>query len=125
MLEGTITKNQTCPSEPVSRRFNREFDSNEIDESDLQFLKHSDPRISTFRGISIDSSDEHEKANNSIRVNREFDSNESSESDLHNAQHDDPRTSTFHGIAIDRSDDSENVHGSIRVTCDGRSSDSD
>jgi hypothetical protein len=35
-------------------RFNREFDSNEIDESDLQNEKHDDPRISTFRGISID-----------------------------------------------------------------------
>jgi hypothetical protein len=31
-----------------------EFDSNVIDESDLQFEKHSDPRISTFIGIKID-----------------------------------------------------------------------
>jgi hypothetical protein len=37
-----------------SIRSNREFDSNEIDESDLQSEKHDDPRISTFRGISID-----------------------------------------------------------------------
>jgi hypothetical protein len=29
-----------------------------IDESDGQFEKHSDPRISTFLGIKIDSSDE-------------------------------------------------------------------
>jgi hypothetical protein len=35
-------------------RINREFDSNEIDESDLQREKHDDPRISTLRGISID-----------------------------------------------------------------------
>jgi hypothetical protein len=33
---------------------NREFDSNEIDESDLQNEKHCDPRISTFLGIKID-----------------------------------------------------------------------
>jgi hypothetical protein len=37
-----------------SIRINREFDSNEIDESDLQDKKHDDPTISTFRGISID-----------------------------------------------------------------------
>jgi hypothetical protein len=29
-----------------------------IDESDLQCEKHCDPRISTFLGIKIDSSDE-------------------------------------------------------------------
>jgi hypothetical protein len=33
---------------------NREFDSNVIDESDLQFEKHVDPRISIFPGIKID-----------------------------------------------------------------------
>jgi hypothetical protein len=35
-------------------RINREFDSNEIDESDLHSLKHDFPRLSTFRGISIE-----------------------------------------------------------------------
>jgi hypothetical protein len=35
-------------------RVNREFDSNVIDESDLQNEKHPDPRISTFLGIKID-----------------------------------------------------------------------
>jgi hypothetical protein len=39
-------------------RFNSESDSNEIDESDSQHAKHDGPRISTFRGISIDRSDE-------------------------------------------------------------------
>jgi hypothetical protein len=34
----------------------------------------------TFRGISIELSDECENANDSIRVNREFDSNEIDES---------------------------------------------
>jgi hypothetical protein len=37
-----------------SIRVNREFDSNVIDESDLQYEKQLDPRISTFFGIKID-----------------------------------------------------------------------
>jgi hypothetical protein len=45
-----------------------------IDESDLQYEKQDDPRISTFLGIKIDWSDENENAYDSIRVNREFDS---------------------------------------------------
>jgi hypothetical protein len=36
----------------------------------------------TLRGITIDSSDEWENAEDSIRVNLEFDSNEIDESDL-------------------------------------------
>jgi hypothetical protein len=52
-----------------------EFDSNVIDESDLQFEKQCDPRIFTFHGIKIGSSDQNENASDSIRVNREFDSN--------------------------------------------------
>jgi hypothetical protein len=55
-------------------RINREFDSNEIVESDLQFEKHFKPRISTLLGIKIDWSDEDENANDSIRVKREFNS---------------------------------------------------
>jgi hypothetical protein len=35
-------------------RLNRESDSNEIDESDLQDEKHDEQRISTVRGIMID-----------------------------------------------------------------------
>jgi hypothetical protein len=68
-------------------------------------LKHNDPSISTFRGISIDRSDENANADDSIRFNREFDSNEIDESDLHPRKHDDPRISTFRGISIDRSDE--------------------
>jgi hypothetical protein len=75
-----------------------------MDESDSQYEKHDDPRISTFREISIDSSDEDENANDSIRFNREFDSNEIDESDLQFEKHDDPRISTFRGISIDSSD---------------------
>jgi hypothetical protein len=35
-------------------RFNREFDSNEMDESDSQYEKQNEPRISTLLGIIID-----------------------------------------------------------------------
>jgi hypothetical protein len=54
-------------------RCNREFDSNEIDKSDLHPAKDDDPRISTLLGITIDRSDEFENACDSIRVNCEFD----------------------------------------------------
>jgi hypothetical protein len=64
-----------------SIRINREFDSNEIYENNLQDEKHDDPIISIFRGISINLSDENENANDLIRINREFDSNEIHESD--------------------------------------------
>jgi hypothetical protein len=37
-----------------SIRLKDEFDSNLIDESDLQYEKHFDPRISTLFGIKID-----------------------------------------------------------------------
>jgi hypothetical protein len=37
-----------------SIRGNPEYDSKEIDESDLQAEKHDEPRISTPRGITID-----------------------------------------------------------------------
>jgi hypothetical protein len=52
-------------------------------------------------GIRIDSSDECENANDSIRANLEFDSNEIDESDLHDEKHDTPRISTLFGIIID------------------------
>jgi hypothetical protein len=63
-------------------RVNRESDSNEIDESDLQHEKHREQRISAFRGIMIDRSDDLENADDSIRVNRESDSNEIMQTDL-------------------------------------------
>jgi hypothetical protein len=47
-----------------SIRINREFDSNEINESDSQSEKHHDPRISTVRAISIQDDDE------KFRINR-------------------------------------------------------
>jgi hypothetical protein len=72
-----------------------------IDESDSQYEKHFDPRISTVRGITIDSSDDHKNASDSIRVKREFDSNLIDESDSHQKKHSKPRISTFFGIKID------------------------
>jgi hypothetical protein len=56
---------------------------------------------STFRGISIDSSDEYENADDSIRINREFASNEMDESEKQYEKDDDPRISTLRGISID------------------------
>jgi hypothetical protein len=55
---------------------------------------------STFRGISVDLSDEDENAFDSIRVNREFDSNETDESDSQDEKHDDPRISMSDEIII-------------------------
>jgi hypothetical protein len=99
-----------------SIRGNREFDLNEIEESDLRFEKHDDPDISTFRGISIDRNDDSENAFDSIRVNREFNSNEIDERDLQQEKHDDPTISTFRGMSIDRGDENENAFDSIRVS---------
>jgi hypothetical protein len=76
-----------------------------IDESDLHLKKHFDPRISTFFGIKIDSSDEDENASDSIRLKCEFDSNVIDKSDLQYEKHFDPTISTFRTISI--VDDSE------------------
>jgi hypothetical protein len=56
---------------------------------------------STFRGITIDESDDDEYASDSIRVNRESDSNVIDESDPQPEKHDEQRISTFRGITID------------------------
>jgi hypothetical protein len=62
-LDGiTIDSMDEHKNTPDSIRVNREFDSNEIDESDPQYQKHDEPRISTPRGIEIDRSDEYENA---------------------------------------------------------------
>jgi hypothetical protein len=52
-----------------------EFDSNEIDKSDLQCEKHFVRKISILFGIKIDSSDDSQNASDSICVQCEFDSN--------------------------------------------------
>jgi hypothetical protein len=82
-----------------------------IDENDSQLEKHDEQRSSTFRGITIDSSDEYENAFDSIRVNLESDSNVIDESDLQFEKHDEQRSSTLRGITIDSSDDSEMFFG--------------
>jgi hypothetical protein len=58
-----------------------------MEERDLQNEKQNDPRISTFRGMSIDRSDEDENAFDSIRFNREFDSKDRNRSVLHPSKH--------------------------------------
>jgi predicted GTPase len=72
-----------------------------IDENDSQLKKHFDPRITTFLGIKIDSSDEYKNASDSIRVKCEFDSTVIDESDIQYEKHFDSRISTFLGIEID------------------------
>jgi hypothetical protein len=72
-----------------------------IDESDSQHEKHFDPTISTFFGIKIDSSDDDENADDSIRVKCEFDSNVIDESDSQDEKQYDLIISTFLGIKID------------------------
>jgi hypothetical protein len=54
----------------------------------------------TFRGITIESSDEYENASDSVRVNCEFDSNVIDESDLQWQKAFGPKISTFLGIEI-------------------------
>jgi hypothetical protein len=50
------------------------LDSNEMNESDWQNEKHSEQRISTLGGITINWRDEDDYADDSIRVDRELDS---------------------------------------------------
>jgi hypothetical protein len=71
-----------------------------IDESDIQYEKHEEPRISTLLGIMIDWSDEYKNAFDSIRLNREFDSNVIDESDSQNAKQYDPKISISCAISI-------------------------
>jgi hypothetical protein len=72
-----------------------------IDESDSQYEKQDNPRISTLFGIKIDSSDDDLNASDSIRIKCEFDSNVINESRSHSEKQDDPRISTLFGIKID------------------------
>jgi heat shock protein HspQ len=81
-----------------SMRFSREPFSNEIDESDLQFKKHDEQRISTFRGIVIDLRPQESNAYDSMRFSRESFSNEIDESDLQFKKHDEQRISILKGI---------------------------
>jgi hypothetical protein len=53
-VEGITTRREQSKNAPDSIRVNREFDSNEIDVSDLQNKKHDEPIDSTLHGITID-----------------------------------------------------------------------
>jgi hypothetical protein len=95
MEEGrAITDKRVLRNEHLPMRRKWDGNSNKTDESDLQFEKHDDPRISTEHGITIDSIAEHENASDSIRFNDDGDSNEIDESDLQYEKHDGPRIST-------------------------------
>jgi hypothetical protein len=72
-------------------------DPNEIDESDRQYKKHDEQRISTCRGIVIDLRAESLNADDSMRFNRESFSNES---EGQNEKHDEQRISILKGIVI-------------------------
>jgi hypothetical protein len=63
--------------------------------------KAEPPMNRTFRGISVDWSDESANADDSIRVNREFDSNEIDANDSQYEKQDEQRISTLRGIKID------------------------
>jgi hypothetical protein len=84
-------------------RFSRELFSNEIDESDRQFEKHDEQRISTFRGIVIDLGAEPKNAFDSMRFSRESLFNETDESDRQFEKHDEQRISTLKGITTSES----------------------
>jgi hypothetical protein len=68
----------------------------------------------TFRGITIDWSDESESASDSICVKSEFDSNVIDERDSQREKYFDRRISTLLGIKIHWRDDNENGSDSIR-----------
>jgi hypothetical protein len=59
----------------------------------------------TFRGITIDWSDDPQNAFDSICVKCESDSNVTDKSESQSAKHSEPRISTLRGIMIDLSDD--------------------
>jgi hypothetical protein len=50
-LSGSKTKSRSVPAKAVDSICDSELDSNEIDESDLQFKKHDEQRISILKGI--------------------------------------------------------------------------
>jgi hypothetical protein len=56
-------------------RVNRKFDSNEIDERDLQRVKRREARISTLLGMKSDLRNNLSGSSDSIHVNVEFDFN--------------------------------------------------
>jgi hypothetical protein len=82
-------------------RLSRESFSNEIDESEWQYEKHEEQRISTSQGIVIDLKPEPENESDSMRLSRESFSNEIDESEWQFKKHEEQRISVFWGIVID------------------------
>jgi hypothetical protein len=70
-LFSKITMRENTKHENVTEfiHANGQFDSNEVDEGDSSFEEHDAQGISTLREIMIDSGDEFQNAENSIRVN--------------------------------------------------------
>jgi hypothetical protein len=83
--------------------FNAQSLSNKIDGCESQNEKHSEPRLSTFRGIVMDLSNECEKARGLIVRKREFFWKDTKEMDLQYEKQSDPRISTFRPIVTDES----------------------
>jgi hypothetical protein len=71
-----------------------------IDERDLQDEKQDEPRISTFRGIMIDLSDDDENASDVITCKRISYSKKINEIDFHSEKKNDSKISKFPGIQI-------------------------
>jgi hypothetical protein len=103
-----------------SIRVNCEFDSNMIDETDLQYEQQYEPRISTFLPISIDDDFEKFRINlwSTTSIRNSFSITNTSFTQLQFEKQLDSRISSFLGIKIDSSDEDENVSDSIRVKCE-------
>jgi hypothetical protein len=82
-----------------------ESDSIEIDESEPQYEKQYEPRISTLREITIDFSEDSENALDSIRFNMESEAIEIDERDRQPVKQLEQRISTLRGITIDCSEE--------------------
>jgi hypothetical protein len=52
-LSGSKTKSRRVPAKAADSIRDSELDSNEIDESDSQYEKHDEQRISILKGIVI------------------------------------------------------------------------
>jgi hypothetical protein len=81
-LSGSKTKLTRVPAKTADSIRDTDVESNQIDESDLQFAKHDEQRTSTLRGIVIDLRAESENVSDSIRRSRQSFSNEINESKL-------------------------------------------
>jgi hypothetical protein len=96
MVDRQRSRPETAPNRETKISF-----SNSIKIDDKFTSINAEPLMNrTFRGITIDWSDEDENASDSICVNREFDSTLIDESDLQHEKHFGPRISIFLPISI-------------------------